>query len=128
MTEVTVSKTALLEILRKNREEHLKIFEESFSKFKERLAAVLESLLQRVSEGKIPGYLDEIAKVTEPENHTREYDRAIKMLEMEIAENVTISARQFASLVEDEWDWSARWAHSNVHYSHHEKVLKFIGS
>jgi hypothetical protein len=39
------------------------------------------------------------------------------MLEMSIAEEVTISERQFAQFVMDEWDWKEKATMTNMGYS-----------
>lgn len=45
-----------------------------------------------------------------PEDHTREYDRVIRMVEMEVRDEIEIVERDFQSFVMDDCDWSANWA------------------
>lgn len=42
----------------------------------------------------------------EPDNHLRDYDAAIKMLEMSVDSELEIDNSTFQNLVMDRWDWS----------------------
>jgi len=124
MQDITVSKTKLIDILKKNREDHIAIHKEANEAFKTKLADVLGELLQDVSEGKIPDdYQRQIIDVRKPECHTEDYERTLRMLDLHQGDTIELDQHEFRSLVDDEWEWSERWALSNSHYSTHEKVL-----
>lgn len=80
MDKVKVTRTELLEIIKQNREKHAKIVKEAKEAY--RLAAIdaFEKELEVAKAGKpFRNYLDEL---TPPSDHTKDYDRVIKMLEM----------------------------------------------
>ena len=56
-------------------------------------------------------------ELKEPVDQTREYDRAIAMLEMSIGDEIVIDGKMFCQLVRDEWDWSDEFLLTNSTYS-----------
>lgn len=115
MKTVNVNKSELLEILKKNRQEHQEVFREANEKFRKEAATKLEAMMKDLREGK--AFNPTVVNILDvPEDHTAEYDRAIQMLEMSVDAVVAVDAREFACLVQDRWDWSRRWAASNIKY------------
>lgn len=47
--------------------------------------------------------------LTTPEDHTKDYDRAIQMVEWSIEDTIELDTRQFQQLVMDEWEWKERF-------------------
>jgi len=43
----------------------------------------------------------------EPSEHTKDYDRAIKALEMTTLTEINLTEQQFAAWVMDDWSWKA---------------------
>jgi hypothetical protein len=52
-----------------------------------------------------------------PQDHTKVYDVAIRMLEMSTQDEVKLSADEFNQLILDEWDWSDTFFGTNARYS-----------
>lgn len=115
MQSIKVSKTKLIEILNKNRSEHRDIFLAAQNQYRKVVIEVLDEQLQLARDGK-PFVLAIIVQLVSPEDHTREYDRAIRMLELSLDETVTLSEAEFMNLVQDIWNWSRSWAASNSTY------------
>ena len=115
MREVKVSKSELLAIIKKNREEHRGLFLEAQTKFREAAIKVLDAMLKAARDGKQfePGRLIELRA---PQDHTSDYDRVIEMLKMSVEETIMVSDTEFQSFVQDQWDWSKNWALSNSGY------------
>lgn len=125
MKQVTVNKQELKEILIKNRTEHRDIFTAALARYREELAKVLEEQLALLKDNK-PANTKKITALTEPKDFTKEYDRAIKMLDMETAPHVVLDYNDFRRLVQDEWDWSHAWAVSNSRYTSSSKFDPYV--
>lgn len=102
MKEVEVSKTELLVILSQNRADHRIIFEEALHGFEHAAEKLLQEQLERLRKGQ---RRDVRAFLPVPVDHTSDYDRAIKMVEMAVSATLVISERDFAQYVMDDWGW-----------------------
>ena len=58
-----------------------------------------------------------------PVNATKEYERAIRMLEMTTRENVELTADEFRNYVEDDWEWSREAKTINSMYLSKTKAI-----
>jgi len=104
MEKIQVAKTAVLEVLRKNKETHHTEFEEAMQGWLEKAKKKLNNLLEQLnsdkaSEAKIEVYLPK------PISYEKEYDKAIKMVEFEIRDIIEISSSDFEKYFLDEWLW-----------------------
>lgn len=55
--------------------------------------------------------------LTVPTEHTKDYDRVIRMLTMSTADEITISEAQFTMYVMDEWNWKSTFVGSTAFYN-----------
>jgi hypothetical protein len=51
-----------------------------------------------------------------PESYEADYNRALRMLELDIADTVEMDEGTFRNLVEDEWGWSRNFGATTAHY------------
>ena len=58
-------------------------------------------------------------KLDAPINQIKEYDRAIKMLEMSVDNDITLSEQEFAEYVLDDWHWKNQFTLTNSAYLAH---------
>lgn len=121
--EVKVRRDELLGVLRTNRAQHI-------AEFKEACAGYREQALKRIDEifgdlrDQINGLRDgqTIAVVglqfglSVPESHEKAYDQIIRMMEMSVDEEITLTCSQFGCFVMDDWDWKEKWSASNRTY------------
>ena len=108
-------KTAeLLGILQANRAKHRGVFEQACEGYRKRAIAELESALQDARAGR---RIRRHIQLVEPEDHTKDYDRAIRMMELEVNETVELGENQFAMFVMDEWSWMGSFTASNAPYT-----------
>lgn len=115
MQKVTVKKADLVAAVEKNRAGHRKIFEEALDGYKAKQVELLEAQLKRLRAGKrlpMMGYYLPV-----PEDHTKDYDRVLRMLEMSLFDVVEISQEDFAKYVMDDWEWRRSFLASNSAYS-----------
>ncbi len=114
MRNVKDKKAEVLEILRNNREHHRKIFLEALEGYKNQAVELLEKHIKAIKAGRVARVR---VQIPEPEDYTREYDRAIKMLEMSVDDIVELDEDTFAQFVMDDWDWKRQFLKSNAPYS-----------
>lgn len=51
-----------------------------------------------------------------PEDHTKDYERAIRMMQASIYDNVKLSAEDFSRYVLNDWEWRESFVTSNAGY------------
>jgi len=114
MEQVTVSTLELLEIVKKNKEKHDIILKDAIEGFWAKGTKALEDHLKKVQarEKEEPVYVS----VPFPVSYSKEYDQAIKALEMSVESRVVLSKTEFAQLVMNEWGWRSQFLASNSCY------------
>lgn len=112
--KVTVKKSDLLEALQKNRTTHAKDYLEAFEGYKIAFVQEAVKLLELAKTGKFEKTTINCAP---PQDHTKDYDRVIRMLEMSTADEWTISEGQFTQYVLDEWSWQRDFTTSKMRYA-----------
>lgn len=113
MSAVTVKKSELLETLKKNREQHANDYKETRAAYEVAFVDELKKMLNKAVE---KTEFVRTVDLVEPENHTREYDRNIRMLTMSVSETVVISEHEFSQFVLDEWNWKDRFTGTSEFY------------
>lgn len=114
MRQVTVKKADLVKVVSDNRAEHRQIFEEAVEGYKKRAIELLEGHIERIRKGKI----ERVAvSLPVPEDHTADYDRVLKMLDMSVDDDVTLDETAFAEYVMDDWGWQRQFLTSSSAYS-----------
>ena len=111
--KVTVRKSELLQALQANRDNHRGEFLKAQEGWK---AVIMEELERRLSDARDGKRIQSSFSFPEPQDRTRDYERVIKMVEMEIAETITIPEADFSRYVMDDWEWKANWTASNIGY------------
>ncbi len=113
-SKITVKKATLLEAIKKNRETHSGTFARAQEGY--RVAAIKE-IDAMLSEARTGGDIRRSVTIVQPVEHTKDYDRVIRMLEMSIADEVTVTETQFSQYVLDEWGWSREFVNSTSRYT-----------
>lgn len=113
MNAITVDRNDLLIILRKNRDEHRDLFLRAQEGFREEFIKILESRLEDARKNK---RVDMHIALDVPIDQTKEYDRAIKMLEMTLKETIDLSENDFKNYVMNDWSWMPQVTISNTKY------------
>ena len=114
MHTVKITKEELLSTIIKNRESHRKIFDEAIVGYREQAIKELDAMLAEAKEGK---RIRRAVSLIEPIDQTREYDKAIKMLQMSVDDVIELDEHQFSQYVLDDWGWKKSFLHSNRGYS-----------
>lgn len=114
METVKVKKQELLENLRDNREEHREIFLEALEGYHKAAIKILE---ERIEEAKGNKRVSLHFGLVVPQDQTKTYDRVIKMLEMSVDDEISLTQQEFANYVMDDWSWMDQFLTSNSTYS-----------
>jgi hypothetical protein len=110
---IRIKRDELLDILKKNRADHRATFEKASKGYRERAIAELDASLKDAHAGK---KIRRSIGLVEPMDQTKDYDRAIRMLELTVDEIVTIGNSEFAQYVMDDWAWKEQFTTSNAMY------------
>jgi len=114
MDSVAVNKDKLLKTLRKNRKSHLIFYIKAIEGYRKQSIKRLEKELVAAKAGKPFRGTTQLKK---PESYTSDYDRAIKMLEWCVDDEVNISDTDYDCYVLDNWRWKKDWMTSNTGYT-----------
>ena len=114
MQSIKVSKATLLAVLVKNRAAHRAIFEEAMDGYRKEVIKQLDAQLNRAKAGK---RVNLAFALYEPQDQTKDYDRAIGMLEMSLEDDILLAENDFKCYVLDDWSWKQKFLASNSTYS-----------
>jgi hypothetical protein len=112
--EAQINKDELLTILRGNMERHRATFERAQEGYR---ARIIEELDRRLDDARHGRQIDLAFRMPEPEDHTADYEREIRMLELETRSQVRLGMREFDQLVMDRWGWSESFALTSSVYT-----------
>jgi hypothetical protein len=115
--DVTVSVEELLEVLKANLERHKKVLTAAMDGYRRQVLSLLEEMIAELREGKVPS--DVSVHLTRPSDHTSEYHRVIKMLQMHKGDTVKLDETMFAQYVMDQWGWRRSWMRTSSSYAAH---------
>lgn len=104
----------LSDMIQGNRESHRKIFFEAQDGYRK---AMIRELDRRLNEARSGQKISRAAWMAEPEDHTRDYDRILKMLGMCTETHVELDEKEFAQYVMDDWAWKRNFLVANSAYS-----------
>ena len=113
MSNVTCKKAEILAALRKNRDAHRDIFLAAQNGYRKEVIAELEKSLKDAREGR---NVQTTIELEAPEDHTKDYDRIIRMLEMSVKDEIEVSELQFQQYVLDDWTWKFHFASNSARY------------
>jgi hypothetical protein len=111
---ITANTAKVLEALKANRETHQTIVKEARVGYVKKAREALKDQLAKLESGKVSVVTFHLAA---PQDHTKVYDTAIKMMELHSEETVVLDSQQVRTLMMDEWDWKSHFLMSNSMYS-----------
>ena len=117
--EMTFKVEELLGILRANLKDHKKIIKEAKAGYKKAIIAECKAKLDAAKKGED---FDKHFKSTLPGDHSRDYERTIKMLEMTVDEELDLTGDQFECYVMDRWQWQESFLATTSAYSNFANV------
>ena len=105
MRDVKMNKTELLNIVRENKEKHVREYNEAVEDYKKAAVKLAEANLELAQSGDIAKISKIKAMPTAPVSYEDSYTRAIRMLELSVEDVIEIEEHIFNQLVLDEWQW-----------------------
>jgi len=115
---VNVKKNELLEKLKENREKHLKEYNKAIELYdkakKEYLNTMKEQIESRLNGNNLDINFNIRMNVSQPVSYAKQYDSAIRMLEMSTSELVYLNSSEFNQYVLDDWAWKQSWINNNM--------------
>ncbi len=113
MEKVTVSKAELVAAIEENKAKHNVIFSAAVEGYWEKAQAELQKQLQKAEVKDKAGLF---LNLPYPANYEREYDRALKKLDMSVDEEITLNSQEFNQLVMNDWSWKAGFVNAATQY------------
>ncbi len=113
MREVKIKKDQLREIVQKNRDGHRALWEEAVEGYRSAVMAALEQNFEAFKARKITRVSINEAP---PEDHTDDYDKLLRKLDLSIDDVAMLDDEEFSNYVMDDWSWKKNWAVSNAKY------------
>ena len=114
MHTVKVKRKTLLATVQENRAKHRDTFLDAQAGYRDDMIVLLDTMLEDTRQGK---KILRAVSIPEPTDHTEDYDRAIKMLEMCVDDHLYIDSSMFNHLVMDDWGWKREWEATTSNYS-----------
>lgn len=116
MQNITVDKAEVLATIRSNREAHAEQYADAVKVYREKVTAWHREQADKIEAGGEIAVFPSVRKFPKPEEHTDDYDRAIKMLEWDKSEQVEMDEYTFQCLVLNDWPWRASFAANTESY------------
>ena len=114
MKEVNVNVAELLEKLKENRTKHRGIFKDAQKGYRAEAIKQLDIALADAKAGKS---INTEIYLEKPVDQTKDYDKAILMLEMHSEDYIDVSASDFSNYVMDDWSWKRNFIATNSMYT-----------
>lgn len=121
--EVKVRRGELLEVLRKNREQHVQDYKTACAGYRDlalkRIDEIFNDLRAQITglrEGQTVAVVGLHFGLDVPRSHEKAYDQIIRMMEMSVDNEIELTSSQFVCFVMDDWDWKEQWSASNATY------------
>lgn len=99
---IIVNRDVLLDSVTTNREQHRGLFLQACDGFRKEAIRQIEGVLTEAKAGR--DFSLHIGLVA-PADHTRDYDRVIRSLQMQVDSQTMLTETEFAQYVMDDWSW-----------------------
>lgn len=116
MNSVKINRAELLNIVRDNLKKHLSDYTESVEDYKAGALKVATANLKIAKSGDIDKFHQIRGLPQRPVSYEKEYNRAIRMLELSVEEVIDVEQDVFNQLVLDEWHWKNQFVASAMAY------------
>jgi hypothetical protein len=108
-----IGRAQLLEAIKENRNGHRDLFLKAVEGYQTEALRMLKDHINKIKSNKLyPVFIN----LPVPEDHTKDYDRIIKMIEMDSRAEIELTESEFKMYVMDDWNWKAQWTTSNSAY------------
>lgn len=112
--QMIIKKAKLLEILKENRKNHREIFEKAIEGFRKQSIDSLEKKIEKIKKGRLENIM---VNFPLPEDHTIDYDRVIRMVELTEEQEMKLDEDESKMYIMDDWAWKRQWTATNFAYT-----------
>lgn len=114
---VKVNKAKLLETLRGNLTKHVSTHTEALETWKQKAAAHVATLSDRILKGEIRDISNAVSIVNDrPVSYAPSYEKVIKMLEYSVDDIIELESEDFDRYVGDNWEWKQSFLLNSTKY------------
>ena len=116
---VLIKKDKLISKMKENLGKHKAEFEEAHAAWRAKAVDALRAEIAKAEKGE-KFSLNDIGirnELPEPENHAKDYESVIEMMEISEDNAYVLSRREFNTYVRDEWDWTDHFKGVTRNYS-----------
>lgn len=103
MEKVLVKKLDLRAKILINRNKHWDVFLKALKVYEEQAIIAFQNRIEALRNGEI---VDSYLRLERPQDHTRDYERVLQMLDMSVDDEIELSENDFGRYVMDDWEWS----------------------
>ena len=119
---VNVKKDELISVLKANRDRHRTVFLAALEGYRQEALRTLKEHIRAIEEGRTPAIVITLAR---PEDHTRDYDHVIGMLEMHQGDEFRLDGQTYRNYVGDDWSWKRQWAKLSSTYANQSYTVNY---
>ena len=114
MRTVKINTKELLEILKTNREQHIKDYNEARTGYRaDAIAELTKMLEQAIDDGTILRFITAV----EPVSYEASYNTVVRMLELSADTLTELTMQEFTQYVEDKWGWKESFTNTTAFYA-----------
>lgn len=113
MQEVKIEVAKLLEVLKTNKEKHVKDYNEALVGYKEEVVKRLKKMLKEAKDGK---NVANWPNLEQPSSHEYDYDFMISKLEATIDKTIDLGDSEFSQYYLDKWGWKTTFERTSTLY------------
>ena len=103
--KVYLKKDILIDTLEKKLELHKKVYTECMIAFKKNYVNALKQMIKDSKKNKFSQYIE----AEKPQNHTEDYENAIKMIKMSCRNEVELTDTEFKQYILNKWAWMSEF-------------------
>jgi hypothetical protein len=119
MRSVNVNRDRLIDAIKINKTRHAEDVTAAREAYRTAMQMALVDALKQLESGEFDGIHKMINALDKPEDHTRDYERALLMLDMSQDAIIELTEAEFRQFVQDEWGWKGAWTAMNAKYLSH---------
>lgn len=113
MREVKVRTAELRAKVQANRDQHRGQYERAMKGWRREATRICQQGIDECAAGT---RVLVIATDAPPQDHTKDYDRVLAMIEMSAEDTITLDETSFRQYVLDDWRWKEEWSVSTSKY------------
>jgi hypothetical protein len=120
MLSMMFERDVLVQKLMANKAKHKEIFDDAMVGYRAALMAKAEEIITLVDKGELSdahAAFYAAYQLPRPEDHTRDYDVILDMLEMTTDDTIELGEDDFRMYMRDEWAWKAKFVASTQMYN-----------